>query len=67
MVHAGSSFQWDKLSPAEFQQLQELTSCEYTLYSVADLALLTQQQLPVEQAVARRVPAVPAVAGVDLM
>ncbi|CAH2229282.1 jg17031 [Pararge aegeria aegeria] len=22
----GSSFQWDKLSPAEFQQLQELTS-----------------------------------------
>ncbi|KAF9805542.1 hypothetical protein SFRURICE_020927 [Spodoptera frugiperda] len=26
MAHAGSSFQWDKLSPAEFQQLQELTS-----------------------------------------
>ncbi|CAF4833349.1 unnamed protein product, partial [Pieris macdunnoughi] len=23
---SGISFQWDKLSPAEFQQLQELTS-----------------------------------------
>ena len=37
---AGSHFTWEKLSPSEFQQLQDFAACEYDSFSLCQSSVV---------------------------
>lgn len=44
---AGSHFTWEKLSPSEFQQLQDFAACEYDSFSLCQSSVFVGRNVAI--------------------